>query len=174
MSRETPAHRDTIPCMATPLVIPDVASLKRFVGTKLGPSEWVTVTQKRIELFAEATDDHQWIHVDPERAARESPFGGTVAHGYLTLAMAPVLLSQVLRVEQAAMTLNYGLEKLRMHSPVRAGARIRFHATIQSVRYIPGGAARVVIAMSIEVEGVAKPALVAEPVLVYVPRKPGG
>ena len=156
-----------------PLVIPDVASLKRFVGTELGPSDWVTVTQKRIELFAEATDDHQWIHVDPERAARESPFGGTVAHGYLTLSMAPVLLSQVLCVEQAALTLNYGLEKLRLHAPVRAGSRIRFHGTIRSVRDIPGGAARVVIAMSIEVEGMAKPAVVAEPVLVYVPRKPG-
>jgi acyl dehydratase len=160
--------------MTEPLVIPDVASLKRYVGTKLGPSEWVTVTQKRIELFADATDDHQWIHVDPERAARESPFGGAIAHGYLTLSMAPVLLSQVLHVEQSAMTLNYGLEKLRMHSPVHAGVRIRFRGTIQSVRDIPGGAARVVIAMTIEVEGVARPAVVAEPVLVYVPRKPGG
>lgn len=160
--------------MTAPLVIPDVASLKRFVGVKLGPSEWVTVTQKRIELFADATDDQQWIHTDPERAARESPFGGTIAHGYLTLSMAPVLLSKVLRVEQSAMTLNYGLEKLRMHSPVHAGSRIRFHATIQSVRDIPSGAARVVIAMTIEVEGVPRPAVVAEPVLVYVPRKPGG
>jgi acyl dehydratase len=157
--------------MAAPLVVPDVASLKRFVGAELGPSDWVTVTQKRIELFADATDDHQWIHVDPVRAARESPFGGTVAHGYLTLSMAPVLLSQVLRVEQVALTLNYGLEKLRLHAPVRAGSRIRFRGRIQGVRYIPGGAARVVIAMTIELEGAAKPALVAEPVLVYLPRK---
>ena len=160
--------------MASPLVIPDVASLKRFVGATLGPSEWVSVTQKRIELFADATDDQQWIHLDPERAARESPFGGTIAHGYLTLSMAPVLLSQVLRVEQAAMTVNYGLDKLRLHAPVRAGSRIRFLATIKSVRDIPGGAARVVIAMTIEVEGTTRPALVAEPILVYVPRKPGG
>ncbi len=160
--------------MASPLVIPDVASFKHFVGTTLGPSEWVSVTQKRIELFADATDDHQWIHLDPERAARESPFGGTIAHGYLTLSMAPVLLSKVLRVEQAAMTLNYGLEKLRLQAPVRAGSRIRFHATIKSVRYIPGGAARVVLTMTIEVEGTSRPAVVAEPVLVYVPRKPGG
>jgi acyl dehydratase len=159
--------------MAEPLVIPDVASLKRFVGTELGPSDWVTVTQKRIELFADATDDHQWIHVDPERAARESPFGGTVAHGYLTLSMAPVLLSRVLRVDQASMTLNYGLEKLRLHAPVRAGARIRFRGRIQSVRYIPGGSARVVISMTIELEGAAKPAVVAEPVLVYLPRRSG-
>jgi acyl dehydratase len=160
--------------MAGPLVIPDVASLKRFVGATLGPSEWVEVTQKRIELFADATDDRQWIHLDPERAARDSPFGGTIAHGYLTLSMAPVLLSQVLRVEQAAMTLNYGLERLRLHAPVLAGSRIRFQGTIKSVRDIPGGAARVVIAFRIEVEGRAKPAVVAEPILVYIPRKPGG
>jgi acyl dehydratase len=127
--------------VAIPLVIPDVASLKRFVGTELGPSDWVTVTQKRIDLFADATDDHQWIHVDPERAARESPFAGTVAHGYLTLSMAYVLLPGPAR-GAGGDDAQLRPREARLHAPVRAGARIRFHATIQSVRHIGGGPRR--------------------------------
>jgi acyl dehydratase len=104
--------------MADPLVIPDVASLKRFVGTRLGPSEWVTVTQKRIELFADATGDHQWIHVDPERAARESPFGGTVAHGYLTVALAPALLPELVEVSNLLAHRELRHREVRLREPV--------------------------------------------------------
>jgi acyl dehydratase len=157
--------------MPTPLVVSDVASLRDCVGKSLGPSEWVTVTQKRIELFAEATGDHQWIHLDQERARRESPFGATVAHGYLTLSLAPMLLAQCFRVEGVRLTLNYGLERLRLQAPVLAGARVRFVGVIKSVRRMPGGAARVVIGMRIEIEGSRKPAGTADAVLVYLPER---
>src|SRR5687767_1562817 len=97
--------------MAT--IVQGIEGLKPLVGQHLGYSDWLEVTQDRVNLFADATGDHQWIHVDPERAARESPFGGPIAHGYLTLSLAPVLLPQVLRVEGISMGVNYGLNKLR-------------------------------------------------------------
>jgi hypothetical protein len=97
--------------MATPLRIPDVRSLKQFIDRPVGPSEWVTITKKKIELFAEATGDHQWIHVDEERARLESPFGRPVAHGFLTLSLAPMLLTELLAVDGVALTINYGIDK---------------------------------------------------------------
>jgi acyl dehydratase len=157
--------------MSAPLRIPGVRAIREFVDRPVGPSEWVAVTQKKIELFAEATGDAQWIHLDPERARRESPFGGPVAHGFLTLALAPMLLAQLIQVEDVALTLNYGLEKMRMLAPVPAGARVRMSGAIRSVREAPGGAARVVFHLVIEVEGAARPACVGDAVLVYVPRK---
>ena len=159
--------------MATPLHIPDVRSIKQYIDVPVGPSDWVTVTQKKIELFAEATGDHQWIHVDEERARLESPFGGPVAHGFLTLSLAPVLLAQLLSVDGVALTINYGIDKIRLQTPVPAGSRVRMSGSIRSVREAPGGAARVIFHMVVELEGASRPACVGNAVLVYVPDKPG-
>ncbi len=140
-----------------------IADMKEKVGTHLGYSDWLTVTQQQVDLFADATGDHQWIHVDPERAKKESPFGGPIAHGYLTLSLAPVLLSQVYSVSGTSMGLNYGLNRVRFPSPVPVGSRLRLGATLQALEEIPGGA-QVVVAMTFEVEGQEKPACVAEAV----------
>jgi acyl dehydratase len=165
-TQESPAS------MVPKMVVPDVASLREHVGASLGPSDWVEVTQKRIELFAEATGDEQWIHLDEERARRESPFGSTVAHGYLTLSLAPMLLAQCFRVDSVRLTVNYGLEKLRLQAPVLSGSRVRFVGELKAVRLMPGGAARVVIGMTIELENSRKPAGTADAVLVYLPEHP--
>ena len=140
-----------------------IADMKEKVGTHLGYSDWLTVTQQQVDLFADATGDHQWIHVDPERAKKESPFGGPIAHGYLTLSLAPVLLSQVYSVSGTSMGLNYGLNRVRFPTPVPVGSRLRLGATLQAIEEIPGGA-QVVVAMTFEVEGQEKPACVAEAV----------
>ena len=153
--------------MAVPTVIPGIEAVKDFLGKPLGPSDWVEVTQERINLFADATDDHQWIHTDPERARRESPFGGPVAHGYLTLALAPTLLTQILRIEGSSTILNTGLSRLKLSAPVPAGSRVRLRCEISRAREMPGGALRAVIKLAIEVEGSAKPALTADVGLVY-------
>ena len=155
--------------MATPTVIPSISELKNVLGQRFGPSDWVTVDQERIERFAEATGDHQWIHTDPERARRESPFGGTIAHGYLTIALAPALLPDVIRVEGVRHVVNYGLDKMRLPTPVTAGARVRLSVEIKGVREISGGAARVLLGLVFEVEGATKPACSADAVYVYYP-----
>jgi len=155
--------------MAGPTIIPDIPSIKKYVDQPLGETEWVTIDQQKIDQFAEATGDHQWIHVDVERARRESPFETTIAHGYLTLALAPVLLSQLLVVANTSNIVNYGIDKLRLHTPVRAGGRVRLKAEIKGVRDLPKGGARVVIALTFEVEGAAKAALTGRVVYVYFP-----
>lgn len=155
--------------MATPTVIPSISDLKGFVGKRLGPSDWVVVEQARIDAFAEATGDHQWIHVDPERAASDSPFGGPIAHGYLTISLAPALLPEVIRVEGVRHVVNYGLDKMRLPTPVRAGARVRLSLEIKDVREISGGAARACLGFTFEVEGAQKPACTADAVYVYYP-----
>jgi acyl dehydratase len=155
--------------MPDPTVVPSIAALKGFVGKKLGPSEWVTVSQKQIDAFADATGDHQWIHVDVERAKRESPFKQAIAHGYLTISLAPALLPQVVRVEGVRMGVNYGLEKMRLPAPVPSGARVRLAAELKDVREMPGGGARATWGLVFEVEGGAKPACIADAVYVYYP-----
>ena len=152
-----------------PTVIPDIPSLSSFVGKPLGTTEWFEVSQERIDDFARATGDHQWIHVDVERAKSESPFGGTIAHGYLTIALAPALLPQLLRVEGSSRTVNYGIEKMRLPSPVPAGSRLQLSAEIKHVRDIRGGSARVTIALRFHVEGVKKPCCSADVIYVYFP-----
>jgi acyl dehydratase len=154
---------------ATPTIVPDIPSIVDYVGKPLGTTDWVTLPQQQIDAFAEATGDHQWIHVDVERAARESPFGGTIAHGYLTLALVPRLLSQLLRVDKASRVINYGIDKMRLPAAVPAGARIRLSAQIDGVRYLPSGGARVVIALELAVEGARKPALTARAVYAHFP-----
>ena len=155
--------------MTGPTIVPDIPSIKDHVDKPLGTTDWVTLPQEQINAFADATGDNQWIHLDVERAARESPFGGTIAHGYLTLALAPRLLSQLLQVENTSRIVNYGIDKMRLPAAVPAGARIRLSAEIKGVRDLPGGGARVVIALQVEVEGTRKPALTARSVYVYFP-----
>jgi acyl dehydratase len=155
--------------MASPTSIPDIPSIKEFVGKPLGPTEWLTIGQEQIQDFARATGDHQWIHVDVERAKRESPFGGPIAHGYLTMSLAPALLPQLIQVENSSRTINYGADKVRLPRPVPAGARVRLSAQIKSVRNVPGGAARVTIALRFDVEGEKKPCCTADAIYVYFP-----
>ncbi|MHB8244899.1 MAG: MaoC family dehydratase [Acidimicrobiales bacterium] len=140
-----------------------IESMKARVGQHLGYSDWHQVTQDQVNLFAEATGDHQWIHVDPERAKVESPFGGTIAHGYLTLSLAPALLSQVYSVSGVSMGLNYGCNKVRFPAPVPVGSKLRLGATLKSIDEIAGGA-QVVMALSFELEGQEKPSCVADAV----------
>ena len=140
--------------------------MQMLVGQELGTSEWHQVTQDEVNLFAKATHDHQWIHVDPERCKRESPFGGPIAHGYYTIALAPALLAQVLSVQGVRMGVNYGLNKMRLPSPVPVGSRVRLRATLAGYEGIAGGAS-VTIGLSFEVENQAKPACVAEVIYRY-------
>jgi len=155
--------------MATPLIIPDVASLERFEGRDLGTSEWRRVDQAQIDAFAAATGDHQWIHVDRERAERESPFGTTIAHGYLIVALAPVLLPELVEVAKCSQIVNYGIEKLRLREPVPSGSRIRLGARVEDVRKVKGGAARVSLGVRFEVEGARRPVCTGQLVYVYFP-----
>ena len=131
-------------------------------GTDLGESSWIEITQDDIDTFAAATRDHQWIHVDPERAA-DGPFGSTIAHGYLTLALVIPLWSELLQVEKVGMAVNYGLNRLRFPAPVPVGSRIRLQGKLASVSEVSGGV-QAVADLTMEVEGSEKPALAAEAV----------
>ncbi|HKB26713.1 MAG TPA: MaoC family dehydratase [Methylomirabilota bacterium] len=133
-----------------------------LVGRELGPSEWVTVDQAMIDKFADATGDHQWIHVDVERAKRDMPGGKTIAHGYLTLSLVPRLAATLMRVEKRRHGVNYGSNKVRFISPVPAGARIRLRQRIAGAEEVTGNGVRVTSEMTVEIEGQERPALVAE------------
>ena len=139
------------------------SGLEEFVaaeGSQLGPTDWLEVTQDRVNLFADATDDHQWIHVDPERAA-DGPFGGPIAHGLLTLSLLPFFTHQLYTVDNVAMAINYGFNKVRFITPVRVGAKIRARAEIAKVDQLDG-AVQATVAITVEIEGSEKPAAVAE------------
>ncbi|NYD57158.1 acyl dehydratase [Nocardioides marinisabuli] len=142
-----------------PLTV-DIADMASAVGAEIGPSGWLLMEQSRINAFADATGDHQWIHVDEERAA-SGPFGATVAHGYLTLAMVPQLLAEILHVTGRTSGVNYGMEKVRFISPVREGARIRMSGRIAGATPRAGGI-QYRLEMVIELEGSEKPAMVGE------------
>jgi acyl dehydratase len=144
-----------------------LADLPNHVGEHLGYSEWLNVDQKRIDTFADATDDHQWIHVDPERA-KDGPFGGAIAHGYLTLSLLMPMWSEVLDLEGVRTRVNYGLNSVRFPAPVLAGSRIRLGVTLVDVAAAKGGV-QVVVDAVIEIEGSAKPACVAQPVFLFYP-----
>lgn len=139
----------------------NLAAMKAEIGNEVAVSDWVEITQQRIDLFADATSDHQWIHTDPERAARESPYGATVAHGFLTLALLPALLVNALHMVDMTMGLNYGLNKVRFPAPVPAGSRVRARLTIAAIDDIAGGA-QILWAVVVEREGGDKPVCVAE------------
>jgi acyl dehydratase len=143
-----------------------MAEVSGLVGRELGTSEWFEVTQDRVDTFADATGDHQWIHVDVERAKAESPFGGPIAHGYLTLSLLVPLFAEVLVVTDTAMGVNYGLNKVRFPSPVPVGSRVRLTATLKDVEQVTGGL-QLTFSAVIEREGSEKPACIAEPVYRY-------
>jgi acyl dehydratase len=135
------------------------AELPSLVGRDLGHSDWIEITQDRVNVFADATDDHQWIHVDPVRA-KEGPFGGPVAHGFLTLSLVIPMITDLLDVQGVSAKVNYGLDKVRFVSPVMVGARVRMIAVIVDVTEVSGGY-QLVIDQTIEIEGGSKPAVVA-------------
>jgi len=140
-----------------------MSSLPRFVGLELGASNWVAIDQERIDRFAECTGDRQWIHVDVERARRESPYGGPVAHGYLSLALvAPMVMEVGVVPPDAAAGLNYGLDKVRFIAPVKAGARVRTRVSLKSVEPQDAGRTLLKLQCTLDIDGEAKPALVAE------------
>jgi acyl dehydratase len=141
-------------------VVEGIEGVQGLVGQHMGYSDWVTITQEQVNTFAEATGDHQWIHVDPERAAKESPFGGPIAHGYLTLSLVPSLLPEIVDMQGFRMGVNYGTEKVRFPSPVPVGARVRAGATLAGATPFDGGIT-VNIDVTIEIEGGTKPAMVA-------------
>ena len=150
------------------------ADVLAAVGDEVGPGEWLEITQQRVDTFADATGDHQWIHVDPERAAA-GPYGGTVAHGYLTLALVPVLASAVVSWEGCSVKVNYGTDRVRFPQPLRVGGRIRARGTVAAAHETPAGL-RVVMRWTVEVEdpstesGVAaRPACVADTITLLVP-----
>ncbi len=145
--------------------IDGIAGLKSKVGEHIGYSDWHQITQEQINLFADATGDHQWIHVDPERAA-SGPFGTTIAHGYLTMSLIPMLLEQVLSVSGVSMAINYGANKVRFPSPVPSGSKVRLGATLAGVEEIQGGA-QSLVDITIETEGSTKPSLATQIVFRY-------
>jgi acyl dehydratase len=143
----------------------DLAGLAGHVGSHLGYTDWREMRQERVNGFADVTEDHNYIHVDPERAAG-GPFGGTVAHGYLTLSLLAPLLGELLRVEGAATAVNYGLDRLRFPAPVPVGSRFRAGAELAEVTDVPGGV-QVKVVATVEVEGSPKPSLVADVLFRY-------
>ena len=136
--------------------------LKQHIGRELGPSEWMTVDQGMIDKFAEATGDHQWIHVDVERAKREMPGGKTIAHGYLTLSLVPRMAATLVKVANRKRGVNYGSNKVRFTNVVPAGARVRLRQRLVAVDEVSGGGYRITSEMTVEIEGQERPALVAE------------
>ena len=146
-------------------VFEGLEQLEAELGRHVGYSDWMEITQDRIDAFADATGDHQWIHVDPERAA-EGPFGTTIAHGYLTLSLVPLLLPQVLSVEGVAFGLNYGCNRVRFPAPVPSGSAVRLGAVLASADEVAGGV-QVILDVEIAVQDAAKPSCAAEVVLRY-------
>ena len=141
--------------------IQSLEELKNLVGQQLATSEWISIEQERINQFAEATGDHQWIHLDIERAKKESPFGGTIAHGFLTLSLLPMLMGNAIRLTYVKMGVNYGLNKVRFPAPVPAGSRVRGHIKLLQVEDIKDGA-QMIWEVTIEREGSEKPVCIAE------------
>jgi acyl dehydratase len=149
-----------------PTVVKGPEALRELAGKHLGWTGWREITQSQVNLFADATGDHQWIHVDPERAAT-GPFGAAIAHGYLTLSLAPVLLGELLTVEGMAFGVNYGCNKVRFPSPVKVGSNLRMGAEVASVEDVPGGV-QATYSLTLETEGSPKPSCVAEVVYRYL------
>ncbi|RHX84309.1 MaoC family dehydratase [Leptospira stimsonii] len=148
------------------VVLSSFAELEAYTGKEIGVSDYHTITQEQVNRFADATLDHQWIHTDPERAAKESPFGTTIAHGYLTLSMAPYLLSQILELKNIKMGINYGMEKLRFLEPVKVGSKLRIRAELIELKDLRG-TARMTLKMTFETEGSTKAAAVGEVIYLY-------
>jgi acyl dehydratase len=151
----------------TPIMVADLNELKNFVGREIGVSEWLEVTQERIQQFAEATEDRQWIHLDAERAKRESPYGTTVAHGFLTLSLVSYLMKQAVQIQGGLrMAVNYGLNRVRFPAPVPAGSRIRGRFALAELKELPKGI-EAIFSVTVESEGKEKPCCVAEWIVRY-------
>jgi len=140
--------------------------LRAFVGREIAVTDWLEITQERIDAFADATDDRQWIHVDQERAERESPYGATIAHGFLTLSLLSRFLREAVELSDVRVAINYGLNRVRFPSAVRAGSRIRARIVLQSIRDV-GDATEAIYAITIEMQGAEKPCCVAESLVRY-------
>jgi len=150
-----------------PVIVETPGALKEYLGKEIGVSEWLTISQERIEEFAEATEDRQWIHLDRERAEKESPYGTTIAHGFLTLSLISRFMKDVLQVRgRTGMTVNYGLNRVRFPTPVRAGSRIRARVVLLNVKAVPG-AYEITFSVTVESEGGEKPCCVAESIMRY-------
>jgi acyl dehydratase len=150
-----------------PVAIETPHALKAFIGREIGVTDWFTVTQERIRQFAEATEDRQWIHLDRERAQRESPFGATIAHGFLTLSLVSYLMKQAFEIQNGVrLMVNYGLNRVRFPSPVRADSQIRARVALQSLKELPDSVEAVFV-VTVENQGVEKPCCVAEQILRY-------
>lgn len=147
-------------------IIRSVEDAKALEGVEIGVSDWIVIDQTRIDDFAKATDDYQWLHVDQERAAKELPDGKTIAHGYLTLSLIPVLTNQIVNFENVAQTINVGCNKIRFYSMVSVGSRVRARATVKQARK-RAGALHMLSEIRVEVEGQRKPACVAETIGMY-------
>ncbi|MEW2357131.1 MaoC family dehydratase [Spirillospora sp. NPDC029432] len=145
------------------ITVTGLDEIRALAGKDLGHSEWLEITQDRVDTFADATDDHQWIHTDAEKA-KDGPFGGTIAHGYLTLSLVIPLFNDLLAIRGMKMSINYGLEKVRFPSPVKVGARIRLAAAVAEVTDVAGDGVQMVCDFTVEIEGAAKPACVARPI----------
>ncbi|MDB5797241.1 MAG: MaoC family dehydratase [Paucimonas sp.] len=141
--------------------IENLAELRSLLGQEVAVSNWVEITQERVQQFADATGDHQWIHLDVERSKRESPYGCTVAHGFLTLSLLPMLMQDAVLVKDVKMAVNYGLNKVRFPAPVPVGSRVRGRMVLKEIEDIPGGA-QVIWQVTMEREGGDKPVCVAE------------
>jgi acyl dehydratase len=141
------------------------ADLLTLVGRPLGTTGWMEITQERVNLFADATEDHQWIHTDPARASN-GPFKGTIAHGYLTLSLAPAVISEVLEIRELTSALNYGVDKVRFPAPLRVGSRVRATVTVMCARQKTSGV-EAVFTLAYEIEGEPRPACVADVVVLY-------
>ncbi|HTM41193.1 MAG TPA: MaoC family dehydratase [Terriglobales bacterium] len=152
--------------MANSFVVPTPQGLAEFVGRELAVSDSLEVTQQRIQQFAEATGDRQWIHTDAERAGKESPYGSTIAHGFLTLSLISQMMEQAVRVRGVRLAVNYGLNRVRFPGPVRAGSQIRGRFHLHSVKEV-GGAVEAVYGVTVEIEGEQKPCCVAEWIVRY-------
>jgi acyl dehydratase len=151
-----------------PLIFESPHALKDFVGREIAVTDWLTITQERINLFAEATEDRQWIHMDRERAERESPFKATIAHGFLTLSLVSHFMQQAMKIRDGLrMAVNYGLNRVRFPAPVRSGARIRARIILQSLKEIAQDAVEAVYTVTIECEASEKPCCVAESIVRY-------
>jgi acyl dehydratase len=148
------------------VTVSNLQELEAYKGKELGVSDWHVVTQDQVNQFADGTLDHQWIHIDVEKATKESPFGGPIAHGYLTISMAPFLLSQIVEVKGLKMGVNYGIETLRFVEPVKVGAKLRLKAELKDVKNLRG-TGKSTFKLTFELEGVKKPACTAEVVYLY-------
>ncbi|HEU4427615.1 MAG TPA: MaoC family dehydratase [Myxococcota bacterium] len=151
-----------------PTIFATPKELLGAVGRKLGASEWLAIEQPRIDEFARATGDHQWIHVDPERA-KGGPFGATIAHGYLTLSLVNQFLPQLLEVRGTSMGVNYGCERVRFPAPVRVGSRVRGVGEVIAAEEVKGGAVQVTVRVSVEIEGSERPACVVDTISRFTP-----